>query len=171
METKRKFAITLARKRSAPGVGAMRCASSTWWRISRAQAWFSALMEAKSVATQMTPPEISWENAPRGEKASENSTTTRSAKNSMELIASRERHSMRRSLTRCDHRALVISRLPSRRRLHSPRSQKRDLGHPDASQYFLSSRRFALPLRVLGQRADNPLEKGSAEFPAHRRKR
>src|SRR5580692_11085417 len=108
METKRKLAMTLARKRSEPEVGAMRWASRTWWRISRAQAWLRALMEAKSVATQMTPPEISWENAPRGEKASEKRTTTRSAKKSMELTASRERHSMRRSLTRWVHKARVI---------------------------------------------------------------
>src|SRR5580658_5072712 len=108
METKRKLAITLARKRSEPGVGAMRWASRTWWRISRAQAWLRALMDAKSVATQMTPPEISWENAPRGEKAREKRTTTSSAKKSMELTASRERHSMRRSFMRCTQRARVI---------------------------------------------------------------
>jgi hypothetical protein len=29
----------------------MRCASITWWRISRAQAWLSALTEANMVAT------------------------------------------------------------------------------------------------------------------------
>ena len=51
MVTKMKLARTLARKSSAPGVGAMRCASITWWRISRAQAWLSALTEANMVAT------------------------------------------------------------------------------------------------------------------------
>ena len=40
------------------------------------------------------------EKAPRGSKASEKSTTTRSAKKSMELMASLERHSMRRSRVR-----------------------------------------------------------------------
>jgi hypothetical protein len=44
----------------------MRWASMTWWRISRAQAWLRALMEANMVATQITPPEISCEKAPRG---------------------------------------------------------------------------------------------------------
>src|ERR1700677_2166752 len=65
-------------------------------------------MDANSVATHMTPPEISWENAPRGEKASEKRTTTSRAKKSMELTASRERHSMRRSLTRWVQRERVI---------------------------------------------------------------
>ena len=44
----------------------MRCASSTWWRISRAQAWLSALTEANMVATQSTPPAMSRAKAPRG---------------------------------------------------------------------------------------------------------
>ena len=78
----------------------MRCASITWWRISRAQAWLSALTDANMVATQSTPPAICCANAPRGSKEMENSTTTSSAKNSMELMASFERHSMRRSLAR-----------------------------------------------------------------------
>jgi hypothetical protein len=110
----------------------MRCASSTWWRISRAQAWLSALTEANMVATQSTPPEICCENAPRGSKASENSTTTSSAKKSMELMASRERHSMRRSLTRWVQRALVI--VVTLRSCAVPPAipglWKRDLGHP-----------------------------------------
>ena len=46
----------------------MRCASITWWRISRAQAWLSALTEANMVATQSTPPAICWAKAPRGSK-------------------------------------------------------------------------------------------------------
>ena len=114
MVTKRKLAMTLARKSSAPGAGAMRCASMTWWRISRAQAWLSALTEANMVATQRTPPAICWEKAPRGSKAIEKSTTTSREKKSMETMASSERHSMRRSLTRWVQRARVIRRGPPR---------------------------------------------------------
>ena len=58
MVTKMKLARTLARKSCAPELGAMRCASITWWRISRAHAWLSALTEANIVATQSTPPAI-----------------------------------------------------------------------------------------------------------------
>ena len=45
-------------QRRSPGAGVMRCASRTWCRSSRAQAWFSALTEANRVATQRMPPAI-----------------------------------------------------------------------------------------------------------------
>ena len=99
----------------------MRCASITWWRISRAHAWFSALTEANIVATHSTPPAICCENAPRGSNAIENSTTTSPEKNSMEMMASSERHSMRRSLTRWVQklRGIMPSVLPAAVR-HDP---------------------------------------------------
>ncbi len=64
--------------------------------------------EANMVATQRTPPAICCENAPRGSKAMEKSTTTRPEKKIMEIMASRVRHSMRRSLARCVKRARVM---------------------------------------------------------------
>ena len=63
------------------------------------------------VATQSTPPAICCENAPRGSNAMENSTTTSPEKNSMEIMASRVRHSMRRSLARWVQSGRVIGAL------------------------------------------------------------
>src|ERR1700733_13694448 len=60
------------------------------------------------VATQRPPPAICCENAPRGSKAMEKSTTTRPEKKIMEIMASRVRHSMRRSLARWGKGARVM---------------------------------------------------------------
>ncbi len=75
------------------GAGAMRWASRTWLRCSRVQDWLSAVMAAKSRATQSMPPAIWREMAAVGSKAMEKTTTTSSAKKSMPLMESRERHS------------------------------------------------------------------------------
>src|SRR5215472_14871317 len=96
--TNRKFPTALARKRAFGGAGDTRYASSTWLRSSRAQVWFSATTAAKRNATQISPPAISRDSSAVGLKAKLKITTTSSAKNSMELMASLERHSMRRSL-------------------------------------------------------------------------
>src|SRR5258708_38513520 len=51
-------------------------------------------------ATQKSPPVMRWASSRVGSKAKLKITTTRSAKNSMELNTSRERHSRRMSLAR-----------------------------------------------------------------------
>src|SRR6185295_2937565 len=67
-------------------------------RSSRAQVWLSATTAAKRNATQTRPPAICRDSSALGSKEKLNTTTTSSEKNSMELMASFDRHSRRRSL-------------------------------------------------------------------------
>src|SRR5215469_12627818 len=91
--TNRKFPSALAINSELGGAGETRYASSTWFRISRAQVWLRATTAANRNATQTRPPAICRDSSAVGSKENANTTTTSSAKNSMELIASLERHS------------------------------------------------------------------------------
>src|SRR6516225_3963895 len=97
MATKMKLPSALARNREFDGAGETRYASSTWLRNSRAQVWFSATTEANRKATQTRPPAIALDSSALGSNEKLNTTTISSAKNSMELRASLERHSRRMS--------------------------------------------------------------------------
>src|ERR1700689_4706945 len=73
-------------------------ASSTWLRSSRAQVWLSATTAANRNATQTRPPAIWRDSSAVGSNEKLKTTTTSKEKKSMELMASFERHSRRRSL-------------------------------------------------------------------------
>ena len=89
-----------AEETARPGEeGARRWASRTWLRVSRAQDWLSAVVAAKSRTIQRMPPAIWRETAAVGSNAMAKTTTTSSAKKSMPVRASRERHSRTRSLS------------------------------------------------------------------------
>src|SRR5678816_2274387 len=96
-ETKMKFPSALARNNEFGGAGDTRYASSTWLRISRAHVWFNATTAANKNATQISPPAILRDSSAFGSNEKLNTTTTSSEKNSMELIASFDRHSRRKS--------------------------------------------------------------------------
>src|SRR3974390_3376795 len=96
--TNRKLPSAFERKRELDGAGETRYASSTWLRSSRAQVWFRATTAAKRNATQIRPPAICRDSSAVGSKEKLKITTTSKAKNSMELMASFDRHSRRRSL-------------------------------------------------------------------------
>src|SRR5499427_8228227 len=100
--TNRKFPTALARKRAFGGAGDTRYASSTWLRSSRAQVWLSATTAAKRNATQISPPAMRRDSSALGSKAKLKITTTNNEKNSMELMASFERHSRRISFSSVD---------------------------------------------------------------------
>src|SRR5512146_69143 len=92
-----KFAADFARNIAFGGAGETRYASNTLFRSSRAHVWFSATTVANNSAVQINPPAIFRDSSAVGSNANANITTTSSAKNSIELIASFERHSSRRS--------------------------------------------------------------------------
>src|SRR5579863_2178177 len=94
-----KFPSTLARNNEFAGAGETRYASSTWLRNSRAQVWFRATTAANKNATQTSPPAMRLDSSAVGSKEKLKITTTSSAKNNIELMASFERHSRRRSFT------------------------------------------------------------------------
>src|SRR5580658_576071 len=96
--TKMKFPITFARNNAFGEAGETRYASSTWLRISRDQVWFNATTAAKRNATHTRPPAIRRDSSAVGSKEKLKITTTSKEKNSIELMASFERHSKRRSL-------------------------------------------------------------------------
>src|SRR5207249_12145418 len=96
--TKTKFPSAFAINRELAGAGETRYASRTWLRNSRAQVWFKATTAANRNATQIRPPAIRRDSSAFGSKEKLNTTTTNNAKKSMELMASFERHSRRRSL-------------------------------------------------------------------------
>src|SRR5436853_1805050 len=98
--TKMKFPSALATNNELAGAGETRYASSTWFRNSRAHVWLSATTAAKRNATHTSPPAIWRDSSALGSKEKLKTTTTRREKNSMELIASFDRHSRRRSLAR-----------------------------------------------------------------------
>ena len=79
----------------------MRWTSRTWLRCSRFQDWLRVVVAANRMTIQRMPPAIWREMAAVGSKASEKTTTTSSEKKSMPVMASRDRHSRRRSLRRC----------------------------------------------------------------------
>src|SRR5581483_2943801 len=87
-QTKIKFPSALATNSEFAGAGETRYASSTWLRNSRAQVSFSATTEANRNATQINPPAIRRDSSAIGSNEKLKTTTTSSAKNSMELIAS-----------------------------------------------------------------------------------
>src|SRR5271165_1263306 len=120
MTTNRKLPSTLARKSAFGGAGETRYASSTWLRNSRAQVWFSATTAANRNATQINPPAISLDSSAVGLKAKLKMTTTSSEKNNMELMASLERHSMRRSFQRVAR--VTVSELTGHLRLRYSRT-------------------------------------------------
>src|SRR6266404_9815935 len=95
--TIRKLPNALARKSAFGDAGDTRYASSTWLCSSRAHVWLSATTEAKRKAVQIKPPAMRRDSSAVGSKAKLKITTTSSAKNSMELSASFERHSRRKS--------------------------------------------------------------------------
>src|SRR5881227_2310485 len=96
--TKIKLPNAFARNNGFAGAGDTRYASSTWLRSSRAHVWFKATTAANKNATQIRPPAILRDSSAFGSKEKLNTTTTNNAKKSMELMASFERHSRRRSL-------------------------------------------------------------------------
>src|SRR4029077_16012802 len=96
--TKMKFPKALARKSEFAGAGETRYASKTWVRSSRAQVWLSATTAAKRKATHTNPPAICRDSSAFGSNEKLKTTTTSREKNSMELIASFDRPSRRRSL-------------------------------------------------------------------------
>ena len=100
MATNKRLASALPRNRADGGAGDILCASSTRLRCSRVQAWLRAVTEANRIATQRIPPAIWRDMAAVGSNASEKTTTTSSAKNSIPFTESRERHSSCRSLRR-----------------------------------------------------------------------
>src|SRR5438128_12537893 len=98
--TKIKLPKALARKSAFAGAGDTRYASSTWLRSSPAQVWFSATTAANRNATHTSPPAIGRDSSAVGLKEKLKITTTNSAKNNIELMASFDRHSSRKSLLR-----------------------------------------------------------------------
>src|ERR1700678_171880 len=98
--TKMKFPITFARNNAFGEAGETRYASSTWLRISRDQVWFKATTAANRNATHTSPPAIRLDSSAVGSKEKLKITTTSREKNNMELMASFDRHSRRRSLAK-----------------------------------------------------------------------
>src|SRR6266436_2487641 len=96
--TKIKLPKALARKSEFAAAGETRYASKTWLRSSRAQVWLRATTAAKRKATHTRPPAIWRDSSALGSNEKLKTTTTSREKNSMELIASFDRHSRRRSL-------------------------------------------------------------------------
>src|SRR5437660_1358510 len=120
--TKIKFPNALARKSAFAGAGETRYASSTWLLSSRAQVWFSATTAANRNATHTKPPAIRRDSSAVGLKEKLKITTTSSAKNSIELMASFDRHSSRKSLLR------VAAAMPESMLIAPPRRRGGGLG-------------------------------------------
>src|SRR5579864_5727639 len=85
-------------------------------------------------ATQNKPPAMRRDSSTVGSKEKLKITTTRTAKNSMELKTSRERHSNRRSLailTAVNFRRELLMLSPARRSCGRPALQRKGTGiHP-----------------------------------------
>src|SRR6266852_9806421 len=96
--TKIKLPKALARKSEFAAAGETRYASKTWLRSSRAQVWLRATTAAKRNATHTSPPAIWRDSSALGSNEKLKTTTTSREKNNIELIASFDRHSRRRSL-------------------------------------------------------------------------
>src|SRR5581483_8232187 len=107
-QTKIKFPRALAMNNEFAGAGETRYASKTWLRSSRAQVWLSATTEANRNATQINPPAMRRDSSAIGSNEKLKTTTTNSEKNSMELMASFDRHSSRRSLIRVARVTLIV---------------------------------------------------------------
>src|SRR5258708_35551838 len=95
-----KLLMTLPNNKASDAAGDTRYASSTPLRSSRAQDWFNATTVENKNATQNSPPARRRDSSDVGSNAKLKITTTSTAKNSMALNTSRDRHSRRRSLAR-----------------------------------------------------------------------